>query len=94
MRARQHRTGARFGSRQSSIAGFTLLEALIATALMGIILATLATITAHWLPNWNRGFARVQRNEQLALAVERVIADLAAAEFVPAGRIPPARPPG
>jgi general secretion pathway protein J len=69
-----------------NVAGFTLLEALIATALMGTILAALATITAQWLPNWNRGFARVQQNEQLMLGLERLIADLAAAEFVPLGR--------
>jgi len=69
-----------------NVAGFTLLEALIATALMGTILAALATITAQWLPNWNRGFASVQRNEHLAIGLERLVADLAAAEFVPPGR--------
>jgi general secretion pathway protein J len=67
-------------------AGFTLIEALLATALMGAILASLATITAQWLPNWNRGFARVQRAEQISLGLERLVADLAAAEFVSAGR--------
>ena len=30
---------------------------------MVAILAALATVTAQWLPNWNRGFARVQRAE-------------------------------
>ena len=50
-----------------NIAGFTLLEALVATALMGMILASLATITAQWLPNWNHGIVRVQRNELVAL---------------------------
>ena len=60
--------------------GFTLVEALLATALMGAILAALATVTAQWLPNWNRGFARVQRAEQLALGLERLVADLAAAD--------------
>jgi general secretion pathway protein J len=64
-------------------AGFTLIEMLIATALMVAILAALATITAQWLPNWNRGFARVQRTELLSLGLERVVADLAAAEYVP-----------
>jgi general secretion pathway protein J len=64
-------------------AGFTLIETLIATALMVAILAALATITAQWLPNWNRGFARVQRTELLSLGLERVVADLAAAEYVP-----------
>jgi general secretion pathway protein J len=67
-------------------AGFTLLEALLATALMGAILAALATITAQWLPNWNRGFARAQRSEQIALGLERLVADLASAEFIPGGR--------
>jgi general secretion pathway protein J len=72
--------------RRRSIAGFTLLEALMATALMGAILSALATVTAQWLPNWNRGFARVQRTDSLALGLERLVADVAAAEFVPAGR--------
>ena len=71
---------------RSNAAGFTLLESLIATALMGMILAALATITAQWLPNWNRGLSRVQRTEHLALGLERLVADLAAAEFIPIGR--------
>jgi general secretion pathway protein J len=68
--------------RGSSEAGFTLIEALIATALFVLILATLATVTSQWLPNWNRGFMRAQRMEHFALGIERVIADLAAAEFI------------
>jgi general secretion pathway protein J len=63
--------------------GFTLLEAVIALALMGMILGALATISSQWLPNWNRGIGRLQREEQLALALERLSLDLAAAEFVP-----------
>jgi len=68
-----------------SAAGFTLLEALAATVLMAMILAALATITAQWLPNWNRGVVRVQGSDHIALAVERIVADLAAAELIPAG---------
>ena len=71
--------------RRSSTAGFTLVEALLATALMGVILAAISTITAQWLPNWNRGFERVQRTEMLAAGLERIVADVAAAEFVSAG---------
>jgi general secretion pathway protein J len=71
---------------RSAIAGFTLVEALVATVLMGVVLTTLATITAQWLPNWSRGFARVQRSELLAVAVDRIVADLAAAEFMPPNR--------
>lgn len=63
--------------------GFSLIEALIAMALMGIILAGLSTITAQWLPNWNRGLATVQSNELLERGLERVVSDLSAAEYVP-----------
>src|SRR5262245_169023 len=73
-------------SSRRSRAGFTLIEALLATALMGAILAALATITAQWLPNWNRGFARVQRAELLSLGLDRLVADVAAAEYVAPGR--------
>jgi general secretion pathway protein J len=67
-------------------AGFTLLEALIAMMLMGVVLGALATITGQWIPSWNRGMTRLQRDEQLALGLERLAADLAAAEFISAGR--------
>jgi general secretion pathway protein J len=72
--------------RDHASAGFTLIEALLATALMATILAAIATVTAQWLPNWNRGIARVQRNELFAQGFERLVADLAAAEFIPASR--------
>ncbi|MFB9265911.1 prepilin-type N-terminal cleavage/methylation domain-containing protein [Bradyrhizobium erythrophlei] len=64
-------------------AGFTLLEVLLATLLMTVILAALATVTAQWLPNWNRGIARVQRAERLAIGLERALADLSVAEMMP-----------
>jgi general secretion pathway protein J len=78
-RTRTNRTHAR-----NAAAGFTLIETLIATVLMVAILAALATVTAQWLPNWNRGFIRVQRTELLSLGIERAVADLAAAQYVPA----------
>jgi general secretion pathway protein J len=64
-------------------AGFTLIEVLVATLLMTVILAALATVTAQWLPNWNRGMARVQRAERLALGIDRIVADLSVAEMIP-----------
>jgi len=67
---------------RSSDAGFTLLETLLATALFLIVIAALATVTGQWLPSWNHGFARVQRTEHLALGLERIIADVAAAQFI------------
>lgn len=68
--------------RSQGQAGFTLLEVLLATLLMTVILSALATVTAQWLPNWNRGIARVQRAERLAIGLERVLADLSVAEMV------------
>jgi general secretion pathway protein J len=67
----------------SSQSGFTLVEALVSVVLMATVLAALATVTAQWLPNWNRGFVSVQRNQLLELGLERLVADLSAAEYVP-----------
>jgi general secretion pathway protein J len=70
--------------RTSGEAGFTLVEMLIATMLMVFILTALATVTAQWLPNWNHGMARIERDERFAFGLNRVVGDLAVAEFVPA----------
>ena len=69
-------------NRHNGIAGFTLIEVLVATVLMGMILAALATVTGQWLPGWDHGVARLQRAELLSVSLERVAADLAAAEFI------------
>jgi len=66
--------------------GFTLIETLAALALTGLVLSALATLTAQWLPNWNRGFDRIQQSELIGISMQRIVADLAAAEFVPANR--------
>lgn len=72
--------------RRTREGGFTLIEAIVALALMGLVLSALASITAQWLPNWNRGVGRVQRDEAIDAALQRIAADLAAAEYVPANR--------
>jgi general secretion pathway protein J len=61
-----------------------MVEALVALALTGLVLSALATLTAQWLPNWNRGFDRVQQSELISTSMHRIAADLAAAEFVSA----------
>jgi general secretion pathway protein J len=83
MRQRMIRYGRK---RRAAVSGFTLIEALVATALMGVILAALASITSQWLPNWNRGIARAQRSELVSVALDRLIADLGASEFIPPNR--------
>ena len=72
--------------RRTREGGFTLIEAIVALALMGLVLSALASITAQWLPNWNRGVGRIQRDEAIDTALQRISADLAAAEYVPANR--------
>jgi general secretion pathway protein J len=72
--------------RAADNAGFTLMEMLVAMALMGLVLSALATITAQWVPNWHRGFERVQRSEMLDIALSRLASDVGAAEFVTANR--------
>jgi general secretion pathway protein J len=83
------RTGVRFARKYSRLAcqesGFTLLEALVAVALMGVLLAMLATLTGHWMANWKTGFDRVQSADLIGLGIDRIAADLAAAEYVSLG---------
>jgi general secretion pathway protein J len=69
----------------SRTAGFTLIEALVATMLMMVVLGALATVTTQWLGSWNRGFARIQRVDLWAAGLNSLIADLAAAEVVSTG---------
>jgi general secretion pathway protein J len=72
--------------RQAGEGGFTLIETLVALALMGLVLSALANLTAQWLPNWNRGLDRIQRSEMIGITLQRIAEDLAAAEYVPASR--------
>src|SRR5580704_797230 len=71
---------------RSTIAGFTLVEALVALVLMGMVMTALSTITSRWLKNWDHGFARAEHSELVSIALDRLIADLGAAEFVTANR--------
>ena len=74
---------------RSDQAGFTLLEAVLAMSLLATIMVLLSMITGQWLPNWNRGFARVQGSELLASGLERLVSDLSAAQFVTLSRQTP-----
>jgi len=73
-------------TRREKCSGFTLIEALIAIALMGVVLAAITSITSQWLPSWNRGIARAQRSDLVRIALDRLVADLGASEFVTPNR--------
>lgn len=74
--------GSRVAAGHRGTAGFTLFEALVSVALMGLIVACLSAVTGQWLPNWHRGYGRVQRLEALDVGLQRLVADLEAAEYV------------
>lgn len=65
--------------------GFTLIEALVALAIGGFVIATLATVTGQWMRNWQIGIPVLQRSQALATGLDRIVADVAAARFMPAG---------
>ncbi len=49
---------------------------------MSAIVVSLSAVSGQWLPNWHRGFGRVQRMEMLDVGLQRLVDDLQAAEFV------------
>jgi general secretion pathway protein J len=72
-------------ARANREGGFTLIESLVALALMGLVLSALANLTAQWLPNWNRGLDRIQRSEMIGITLQRIADDLASSQYVPIG---------
>ncbi|OAE97714.1 hypothetical protein AYJ54_34895 [Bradyrhizobium centrolobii] len=77
---------ARSHSGHDAEAGFSLIEAVAAMALMGVILSFLALIIGQWLPAWRRAYDRVQLSETQLIAFDRIAADIGAAEFVMSDR--------
>ena len=75
--SRLHRGGA-------DEAGFTLIEAIVALAIGGFVIAALASIVGQWLGSWDRGSGTLQRAELTSAGLDRIVADLASAELVPA----------
>jgi general secretion pathway protein J len=71
--------------------GFTLIETLIAVLLLGLVVGSLASISAEWLPNWKRVLVRARSSEKIAIALDRLVSDFSAVQYVsvsPETRIP------
>ena len=67
---------------RSQCAGFTLIEAMLTTLLMAIIMGALAKVTSQWLRSWDRGFTRIQSVDLMAVGLDRLVEDVAAAQIV------------
>ena len=61
--------------------GFTLLEALAAVAITAAVLSGLATLAGQWLPQWRHGFVALQGADLIGLALDRMVEDIASAEY-------------
>ncbi len=78
-------SGPRRAEGPAAADGFTLIEALVALAIGGFVIATLATVTGQWMRNWQVGVPVLQRSQALLTVLDRIVADVAAARFMPAG---------
>jgi general secretion pathway protein J len=67
---------------KSHEAGFTLIEAMASVAVMAAIVAALGTFSGQWLAHWRHGLVELQRADLLGLGIDRIAADVAAAEYV------------
>ena len=64
-------------------AGFTLIEVLATLLLTGLLVSSMTIITGQWLGGWNRGAARMERAEQLTVALDRLAMDIQSAIALP-----------
>src|ERR1700759_893707 len=87
--ARAYRMNATPAQQRPGERGFTLIETIVGLGFTGLGLSRLASIPAKCLPSWNRGIDRIQRSELMGIALQRIGADLASAEYVPANRDSP-----
>lgn len=82
-------TGGRRRAALAATDAFTLIEALVALAIGGFVVATLATVTGQWMRNWQVGVPVLQRSQVLVAGLDRIVADVAAARFVSVGQAGP-----
>lgn len=69
---------------ECNAAGFTLIEVLATLLLTGLLVSSMMTITGQWLGGWNRGAARLERVESLAVTIDRLALDIQSVIALPA----------
>jgi general secretion pathway protein J len=69
-------------SAKTDASGFSLIEALAALALTATILMAIAAVAGQWLPNWNRGFVKMQQADLMGIGIEFIARDVSAAEYI------------
>ena len=70
-------------------AGFTLLEAVLALLLAGMVVTALALLSGQWLGGWTRAGQAMRQAQALAAGLNRLAADIdaSAAVATPAGNV-------
>ena len=69
------------GIRARSAQGFTLIEILVASAVMALLVGLVITITSQVLNVWNRSGGRLSANQEARIAMELLTQDLETAIF-------------
>lgn len=69
------------GIRARSAQGFTLIEILVASAVMALLVGLVITITSQVLNVWNRSGGRLSANQEARIAMELLTQDLETAVF-------------
>jgi type IV pilus assembly protein PilW len=71
--------------RPSAEAGYSLVEVLVATAVMGLLMSATLSLLQSGLAAWGWGAGRVEAQQDLRAALERMARELREAGYDPAG---------
>lgn len=74
-------TGITLREKSQKRKGFTLVEILVATAMMAILLTVVLSITNNFMKGWNQTSGKLATNSQAKLALDYISQDLSSAIF-------------
>lgn len=67
--------------RRDAQDGFILIDALAGLAITAVILMGLGVLAGQWMPLWRHGFQSLQNADLVGLALDRIVEDVASAEY-------------